>query len=66
MQIYFGLAAWGVVAFAIYKVINLVLAKRQLAGKQNSADGLMASSILCFFSNLTDFLHSQSQRNWRI
>jgi hypothetical protein len=33
MQIYFGLAAWGVVAFAIYKVINTILAKRQLAGK---------------------------------
>jgi hypothetical protein len=32
MQIYFGLAAWGVVALPVYKVINLILARRQLAG----------------------------------
>jgi hypothetical protein len=45
MQIYFGLAAWGVVAFAIYKVINLVLAKRQLAGKIDPVDGLVTSGF---------------------
>ena len=33
MHIYFGLVAWGVVAFVIYKAINVFLAKRQLAGK---------------------------------
>jgi hypothetical protein len=33
MQIYFGLAAWGVAAFAIYKAINIILARRQLACK---------------------------------
>jgi hypothetical protein len=33
MQIYFGLAVWGIVAFAIYKGINLILVRRQLAGE---------------------------------
>ena len=33
MHLYFGLLAWGVVAFVIYKAINVVLEKRQLAGK---------------------------------
>lgn len=33
MHIYFGLVAWGVVAFVIYKVINVFLEKRQLAAK---------------------------------
>lgn len=33
MHLYFGLLAWGVVAFVIYKAINVVLQKRQLAGK---------------------------------
>ena len=33
MHIYFGLVAWGVVAFVIYKAINVFLEKRQLAGK---------------------------------
>jgi hypothetical protein len=33
MHLYFGLVAWGVAAFVIYKVINIVLVKRQLAGK---------------------------------
>jgi len=35
MHIYLGLAVWGVVAFAIYKGINLILVRRQLAGKSN-------------------------------
>lgn len=33
MQMYLGLAVWGVVAFAIYKVVNIILLRRQLAGK---------------------------------
>lgn len=32
MHLYAGLAAWGVAAFIIYKLINLVVEKRQLAG----------------------------------
>lgn len=32
MHLYFGLVAWGVAAFVIYKAINVVLVKRQLAG----------------------------------
>jgi len=44
MQIYFGLAAWGVVAFAIYKVINTILAKRQLAAKAKETGAYEALS----------------------
>ena len=33
MHLYFGLLAWGVAAFVIFKAINVVLEKRQLAGK---------------------------------
>jgi hypothetical protein len=33
MHLYLGLVAWGVAAFVIYKVINIVLVKRQIAGK---------------------------------
>jgi cytochrome P450 len=35
MHTYLGLAAWCIVAFAIYKGINLILVRRQLAGKLN-------------------------------
>jgi hypothetical protein len=31
MHLYFGLVAWGVAAFVIYKAINIVLAKRHLS-----------------------------------
>lgn len=37
MYIYFGLVAWGAAAFVIYKAINIVLAKRQLASKSSEA-----------------------------
>lgn len=33
MYLYLGLAVWGVVAFGIYKAINYILERRQIAGK---------------------------------
>lgn len=32
MHLYVGLAAWGLVAFGIYSLINWIIARRQLAG----------------------------------
>jgi hypothetical protein len=36
MHLYFGLVAWGVAAFVIYKAINLVIEKQQLASKSRT------------------------------
>lgn len=33
MYIYLGLAAWGVAALVIYKAINVILLRRQLASR---------------------------------
>jgi hypothetical protein len=38
MHLYFGLVAWGVAAFVIYKAINIVLTRRQLSRKSSEVE----------------------------
>jgi hypothetical protein len=46
MHLYLGLVAWGVVAFVIYKAINVILAKRQLAG-ECLLSGFNVDAVIC-------------------
>jgi len=53
MHLYLGLLAWGVAAFVIYKAINVVLVKREIAGKfLMSGYHVDGSGMGCFQENL--------------